>query len=98
VKPMVDTLHINIEETSLTQPIYDCGGALRHVHLCESNGGVFGSGSIDFGAVLRVLDDIGYAGFASVKVYRRATWEEDSGFEYRVLAQMGEEMKNPTEG
>ena len=75
-KPMVDTIHMNIEETSLTQPIYDCGEELRHVHLCESNGAVLGSGHIDFGAVLKALGDIAYDGSASVKVYRKATLEE----------------------
>jgi len=72
-RPMVDTIHMNIEEKSLTQPIFDCGSALRHVHLCESNGGVLGSGHLDFEAVLAALDAIGYAGFASVKVYRQAS-------------------------
>jgi D-psicose/D-tagatose/L-ribulose 3-epimerase len=76
IRPMVDTVHMNIEEQSLTQPIYDCGSRLRHVHLCESNGGVFGTGRVDFAAVLRALSSIGYNGFGSVKVYRRATMEE----------------------
>ena len=76
IKPMVDTIHMNIEDVSLTQPIVDCKGTLRHVHLCESNGAVFGSGHINFGAVLGALDQIGYEGFASVKVYRKATLKE----------------------
>lgn len=74
--PMVDTIHMNIEEKSLTQPIFACRNALRHVHLCESNGGVLGSGHLDFKAVLAALDAIGYAGFASVKVYRQARLRE----------------------
>jgi D-psicose/D-tagatose/L-ribulose 3-epimerase len=76
IRPMVDTVHMNIEEKSLTQPIYDCGARLRHVHLCESNGGFFGTGRVDFAAVLQALDNIGYEGFGSVKVYRQATMEE----------------------
>ena len=64
-----------IEDTSLTQPIHDCGQDLRHVHLCESNGGPFGSGHIDFGSVLRALEEIDYGAFASVKIYRKATME-----------------------
>jgi D-psicose/D-tagatose/L-ribulose 3-epimerase len=76
IKPMVDTVHMNIEEKSLTQPIYDCGSQLRHVHLCESNGGLFGTGCVDFSAVLQALANIGYEGFGSVKVYRQATMEE----------------------
>lgn len=71
VRPMVDTIHLNIEERSLIQPILDCGTALRHVHLCESNGGAFGTGHIDFPAVGRALKQIGYGGFVSVKVYRQ---------------------------
>jgi sugar phosphate isomerase/epimerase len=70
IRPMVDTIHMNIEEASLAQPIRDCGAELRHVHLCESNGAHFGSGHIDFGRILQTLDEIGYDGFASVKVYR----------------------------
>ena len=84
LKPMVDTVHLNIEERSLVQPILDCGTELRHVHICESNGSTFGTGHIDFANVLKTLDDIGYDGFASVKVYRGATLEEGarSSIEY----------------
>ena len=73
LKPMVDTIHMNIEDRSITEPIRDCGADLRHVHLCESNGGPFGSGHIDFGSVLETLYAIDYDGFASVKVYRKST-------------------------
>ena len=75
LKPMVDTVHMNVEESSLIQPIFDCGSALRHVHLCESNGALLGTGHVDFAAVLKALEEIDYDGFASVKVYRKATWE-----------------------
>lgn len=76
MRPMVDTIHMNIEESSLVQPILDCGAALRHVHLCESNGSVFGTGNVDFVEVLQALTKIGYDHFASVKIYRGATLEE----------------------
>ncbi len=76
LKPMVDTIHMNIEDQSITQPIFDCGANLAHVHLCESNGGPFGSGHIDFGSALGALSEIGYDGFASVKIYRKASMEE----------------------
>jgi sugar phosphate isomerase/epimerase len=70
--PMVDTIHMNVEETSLVQPIRDCGASLRHVHLCESNGAILGTGHIDFASVLTALDEVGFDDFASVKVYRKA--------------------------
>ena len=88
-RPMVDTIHMNIEEKSLTQPIFDCGDALRHVHLCESNGGVLGSGHLDFKAVLAALDAIGYAGFASVKVYRQASLREAAPASLAYLRGLG---------
>ena len=75
LRPMVDTVHMNVEESSLIQPILYCGSTLRHVHLCESNGAIFGTGHVDFAAVTRALEGIGYDGFASVKVYRKAPWE-----------------------
>ncbi len=76
LKPMVDTIHMNVEERSLVEPILACGSALRHVHLCESNGSLPGTGHLDFAAVLGTLARIGYDRFASVKVYRGAELEE----------------------
>lgn len=76
IRPMVDTVHMNIEESSLTEPIAACGARLRHVHLCESNGGRFGTGHVDFASVLQTLCSIGYQDFASVKVYRRLGLED----------------------
>jgi sugar phosphate isomerase/epimerase len=76
IRPMVDTIHMNIEENSLTQPILNCDRELAHVHLCESNGGQFGTGCVDFGAVLDTLDRVDYNGFASVKVYRHLGLED----------------------
>jgi sugar phosphate isomerase/epimerase len=83
-KPMLDTIHMNIEETSMTEPIYSCGESLRHVHICESNGGIFGSGNVDFKSILHALQSIGYEGFGSLKIYRNAGFEEGarSSIEY----------------
>jgi sugar phosphate isomerase/epimerase len=74
LRPMVDTVHMNIEENSLTDPIRDCGASLRHVHLCESHGGRLGTGRVDFPAVLATLMQIGYREWCSIKVYRRLTF------------------------
>jgi sugar phosphate isomerase/epimerase len=89
VRTMVDTIHLNIEERSLTQPILECGAALRHVHLCESNGGAFGTGHVDFAAVGRALKQIGYTGFGSVKVYRHADLERAARESIDSLRQIG---------
>ncbi len=99
LKPMVDTVHMNIEETSLTQPILDCADSLRHVHLCESNGGRFGSGHVDFAAVLGALRRTGYCGFCSVKVYRHLGVEDAARSSIAYLRGIdesaGDRPKNP---
>ena len=51
-------------------------GGADWIVLCETNGGRFGTGNLDFPAVLRTLDEAGYAHFASVKIYRQADWDE----------------------
>jgi sugar phosphate isomerase/epimerase len=73
---MLDTIHLNIEERSVTETIRAHGRRIRHFHLCETNGGPFGTGNLDFDRVRRTLDEVGYAHFASVKIYRKVGWEE----------------------
>jgi sugar phosphate isomerase/epimerase len=73
---MLDTIHLNIEERSVLETIRAHGRRIHHFHLCETNGGPFGTGNLDFPVVLRTLDEAGYAHFASVKIYRKVGWEE----------------------
>ena len=83
-KPMLDSFHMNIEEVSLTEPIYRAGRDLAHFHLCESNGSFLGSGHLNLAAVFAALDKIEYRGFASVKVYRHA-WKLGAESSIRYL-------------
>lgn len=73
---MLDTIHMNIEERSIIETIRAHGPRIRHFHLCETNGGRFGTGNLDFPRVLTTLKESGYAHYASVKIYRNATWDE----------------------
>jgi sugar phosphate isomerase/epimerase len=73
---MLDTIHLNIEEHSVLDTIRAHGRRIRHFHLCETNGGPFGTGNLAFPAVVRTLDEAGYGHFASVKIYRKVDWEE----------------------
>src|SRR5258708_21895536 len=57
---MLDTIHMHIEEHSVNETIRRHGRQISHFHLCESNGGPFGSGSIDFPQVLTALRTSGY--------------------------------------
>jgi 5-keto-L-gluconate epimerase len=88
-KPMYDRFHANIEERSLTEPIIRLGKDLGHVHLCDTNGGPFGSGHLDFEALMRALDDIHYSGWVSVKVYRFVSWDEGAAGAMAYLKRIG---------
>ena len=87
LKPMLDTIHMNIEEKSLTEPIHRLGREMAHFHLCESNGDLLGSGNLDFKVIFEALDHVGYTGYTSVKMYRRSL-ETDAADAIRYLRQL----------
>jgi D-psicose/D-tagatose/L-ribulose 3-epimerase len=76
VSYMLDTFHLNIEEASPLETIRDHGRRISHFHLCETSGGLPGTGHLDFSAVLSALGDANYGGFVSVKSYRMTDWED----------------------
>jgi sugar phosphate isomerase/epimerase len=67
---LLDTFHINIEEASWTEPFVRAmtAGKLFHIHLGDNNRLPPGKGLIDFAAILRTLDEIGYAGWLSAEL------------------------------
>jgi sugar phosphate isomerase/epimerase len=73
---MLDTIHLNIEERSVLETIRAHGRRIRHFHLCETNGGPFGTGNLDFPGVFQALNEVDYSHFVSVKIYRKVDWEE----------------------
>jgi sugar phosphate isomerase/epimerase len=76
VSYMLDTIHLNIEERSVLDTIRRHGRHIRHFHLCESNGGPYGTGNVDFAAVLAELARADYPHYVSVKIYRQLGWED----------------------
>jgi len=87
-KPMLDTFHMNIEERSVIEPIHRAGSNLAHFHLCESNGGLLGSGHLDFKEIFGAIKAIGYPGWVSVKTYRQP-WEVSAEASIRFLVELG---------
>lgn len=67
VKILVDTFHMNIEESDIIRSILLCGKQLGHVHLADSNRHYPGAGHIDFKAVIGALDSLSYAGYAALE-------------------------------
>jgi sugar phosphate isomerase/epimerase len=67
---LLDTYHVNIEESSWETPISLLmqAGKLWHVHLGDNNRLPPGSGMIDFGALVRMLRAAGYGGALSAEL------------------------------
>jgi D-psicose/D-tagatose/L-ribulose 3-epimerase len=59
---MLDTFHMNIEESSMGEAIRAVGPRLRHFHACENDRGAPGAGHIPWSDVATALKDIHYEG------------------------------------
>ena len=62
VKVMLDTFHMNIEETSIAGAIHTAGSYLGHLHTGECNRRVPGKGRMAWREIGEALRDIGYNG------------------------------------
>jgi D-psicose/D-tagatose/L-ribulose 3-epimerase len=66
---LYDTFHANIEEKDLLDALIPLAPKLYHVHLCENDRGVPGTGHIPFQPVIHALHEIGYSGAAVVESF-----------------------------
>ena len=62
---LLDTFHMNIEESTMAATFERVGKRLSHVHLVDSNRRAPGMGHIDFAPILDALRRIGYNGYLS---------------------------------
>jgi len=67
---LLDTFHVNIEESSWTEPFQRvmASGKLFHVHLGDNNRLPPGDGLIDFPAIVAKLEECGYTGYLSAEL------------------------------
>jgi len=64
----LDTFHMNIEEPSITESIVTAKERLFYFHVADSNRWYPGAGHIDFGIIIKILDEVGYNGFVSAEI------------------------------
>jgi sugar phosphate isomerase/epimerase len=62
---LLDTFHMNIEETTIEDSIRDCGEHIFHFHVADSNRWYPGAGHLDFKSILTTLHSCGYQGWVS---------------------------------
>lgn len=78
LRMMIDTFHMNIEESSFIKPLNGIRDILVHVHLSDSNRGVLGSGHFPIADFIRALKRTGYAGYCSIGVYHSDVSREEA--------------------
>jgi len=76
VKMLIDTFHMNIEESDMVESIYNVKGYISHVHFADSNRWAPGCGHLNFKEILKALKRIGYRGAISAEILPRPSQEE----------------------
>ena len=72
---LFDTFHANIEEKDIAEAYRTVAPHLKHVHTCENDRGVPGTGHVEWPAVFRVLRDIQYDGWLTIESFGFALGE-----------------------
>lgn len=66
---LIDTFHANIEEKNVAETCRLLGPRLRHLHACENDRGIPGTGHVDFPGIVKVLHEIGYDGYLTIESF-----------------------------
>ena len=68
---LLDTFHMAMEESSISQAILAAGSRIGHFQANENHRGFPGTGSIDWVDVFRALHEVNYTGPVSLEPFRR---------------------------
>jgi len=68
VKMMIDSFHMNMEDSDMWGNMRQARDYIIHVHYSDSNRLAPGMGHFDFMKMTRVLKDIGYHGYLSAEI------------------------------
>jgi D-psicose/D-tagatose/L-ribulose 3-epimerase len=66
---LFDTFHANIEERDVAEACLDLGLRLKHVHTCENDRGIPGTGHVDWKAFFRTLKLMSYDGWLTIESF-----------------------------
>jgi D-psicose/D-tagatose/L-ribulose 3-epimerase len=72
---LFDTFHANIEEKYIAQGYRTVGKHLKHVHTCENDRGIPGSGHVEWNEVFKALTDLNYDGWLTIESFGFAIGE-----------------------
>jgi len=66
---LFDTFHANIEEKNIADGYRTVARHLKHVHTCENDRGIPGSGHVEWPAVFQALREIKYDGWLTIESF-----------------------------
>jgi D-psicose/D-tagatose/L-ribulose 3-epimerase len=72
---LFDTFHANIEEKDIAQGYRTVGRHLKHVHTCENDRGIPGTGHVEWKSVFQALHDLKYDGWLTIESFGFALGE-----------------------
>jgi D-psicose/D-tagatose/L-ribulose 3-epimerase len=66
---LFDTFHANIEEKNIGHAYRSVARHLKHVHTCENDRGIPGSGHVEWNEVFQVLREMRYDGWLTIESF-----------------------------
>jgi D-psicose/D-tagatose/L-ribulose 3-epimerase len=91
----LDTYHMNIEEKSWAYPVALAGERLCHLHLCENDRGIPGTGIVDWEELFGELGKLRYDGYAALESFVDVSDDMVAGTcVWRDLAPSGDVLVN----
>lgn len=66
---LLDTFHCNIEEKSIGHALKAAGRHLMHIHSCENDRGIPGTGNVNWPEFFQTLAEIGYDGWLTIESF-----------------------------
>jgi D-psicose/D-tagatose/L-ribulose 3-epimerase len=66
---LIDTFHANIEEKSIGGALREAGRHLRHVHACENDRGIPGTGHVEWPEFFTTLADLGFDRWLTIESF-----------------------------
>jgi D-psicose/D-tagatose/L-ribulose 3-epimerase len=72
---LFDTFHANVEEKDMAAALRSAGPFLKHLHMCENDRGIPGTGHVDWPGVFRVIRELNYAGWLTIESFGFALGE-----------------------
>ncbi len=93
VKVHYDTFHANIEEQDPVTALKKLGKAVGHIHTCENDRGIPGTGHVDWEGTFKAIKAIKYNGWLTIESFVPAIKELAAAAAiWRPLAKDGDEL------